>query len=72
MKFEEIVMECFDNKEFVSEYNRITGSSIRQQKLSIYQLIDQVTGKEEEELKKFISFVDEYVYQPVFDKNIEG
>lgn len=64
MKFEEVVMECFDNKEFISGYNRITGSNLRQQKLPIYQLIDQVTCKEEEEFKKFISFVDEYVYQP--------
>ncbi len=65
MKFDNIVVECYNNLEFVKEYNIMTGSSIRTSKTPIEYLIDKSTGKEKDELTKFINFVDEYVWKPL-------
>lgn len=64
MSFEEIVMSCYENKEFVNQYNRLTNSEIKSKKEPILSIIDSSTGKTSDELKKFIEFVEEYVYQP--------
>lgn len=64
INFKEIVIQCYNNSEFTKEYNRITGSDIHSEKSPIY-LIDKSTGREDEELLKFISFVDEYVWKPL-------
>lgn len=58
---QEAVFQCYDNKEFVEQYNRLTGSNINKNKTAIESMIDEATGKTTDELKKFIEFVQEYV-----------
>lgn len=72
MTFEEVVMESYKNDELIEQYNRLTGSTLKRKKSSIYQLIDEATGKEEAELKGFISFVDEYVFHPLVVNDIQS
>lgn len=66
MKFDDIVVECYNNLEFVKEYNRMTGSSIRTSKTPIEYLIDKSTGKEKDELINFINFVDKYIFNTCY------
>lgn len=62
---EKVVMQCYESKDFVCEYNRLTGSSLRQKKLPIEYLIDDATGADDAELKKFVAFVIKYVVKPM-------
>lgn len=66
MKFDDIVVECYNNLEFVKEYNRMTGSSIRTSKTPIEYLINKSTGKEKDELTNFVSFVDKYIFNSCY------
>ena len=61
---QEAVFQCYDNKEFVEQYNRLTGSNINKNKTAIESMIDEATGKTTDELRKFIEFVQEYVVTP--------
>lgn len=61
----EAVMQCYESKDFVCEYNRLTGSSLRQKKLPIEYLIDDATGADDADLKKFVAFVIKYVVKPM-------
>lgn len=61
----EAVMRCYESKGFVCEYNRLTGSSLRQKKLPIEYLIDDATGADDADLKNFVAFVVEYVVKPM-------
>jgi len=66
MKFDDIVVECYNNLEFVKEYNRMTGSSIGTSKTPIEYLIDKSTGKEKDELTNFVRFVDKYIFNSCY------
>ena len=61
-----VVIECYENDEFVREYNRLTGSSLKQAKLPIELMIDDATGFKNAELEKFADFVIEYVVRTCF------
>lgn len=67
--FSEVVFLTLDNKEFVQNYDRLRGTNISKTKsrTPIEQMIDEVTGKEKEELFKFFDFVLNYVFLPVMD-----
>lgn len=69
MKIEEIikntVIKCYENEQFVSEYNRLTNSNFREVKTPLEQMIDIETGKTSDEILKFLDFVFESVVFPV-------
>jgi hypothetical protein len=64
LTFEEVVNECYANDEFVKEYNRLTQSQIKSRKSPLEEMIDEATGRNSEEIKRFIEFVDEFVWRP--------
>jgi hypothetical protein len=61
--FERCVLLCFENKELVAEFNRLTGSSLGIDRRSVIErLIDQTCGHEppaidEQAARRFIKFV---------------
>jgi predicted nucleotidyltransferase len=62
LDFYETVLECYANDEFVSNYNRLTGSELKVNKTTIENMIDEATGVTKEQLEKFVEFVYEYMY----------
>ncbi len=60
-----VIEACLENDELVGQFNRLTGCSIGVAQSPINHLIDQTTGKTEQELKRFIEFVIEYVVRPL-------
>lgn len=72
MKIEEIIkdtfIKCYENKEFIAEYNRVTNSNFRETKTPLEQMIDIETGKTSDEILKFIYFVFNFVVIPVLLK----
>ena len=72
MKIEEIikdtVIKCYENKQFIAEYNRLTNSNFQEVKTPLEQMIDIETGKTSDEILKFLDFVFESVVFPVLLK----
>ena len=72
MKIEEnikdTVIKCYENEQFVSEYNRLTNSNFRETKTPLEQMIDIEIGKTSDEILKFIDFVFKFVVIPVLLK----
>jgi hypothetical protein len=73
MKFEDCVMACFANREFMTEYNRLAGSHLGQPKppaSAIEALVDQAAGFDpsaidEDEAIEFFQFVRDFIWIPV-------
>lgn len=60
-----IVLECANNPEFLAEFNRLTGCSLGAPRSTIEQMIDESTGWEQEQLRRFVAFVMEFVVLPL-------
>lgn len=61
MTFPDVVMECFDNAEFVHHFNRLMGCSVAVG--GITGAVDEATGKRGDDLRKFVEFVREYIWE---------
>jgi len=71
---ETAVMECYSNKKFMTEYNRVNGTNLAEDdtRSPIEKLIDNATSftlseREINDLKEFIKFVDVVVWQEVYN-----
>ena len=58
---EQAVNQCYADQAFVTQYNRLTGAHLRTKKAPLSLMIDQVTGKEAQELRDFVEFTAEYI-----------
>lgn len=67
----EVVRLCAKEAEFVKCFDRLTDSNLSLNGTGLELMIDEVTGKQNDDIKKFIDFVDEFVFQrlPPLDKN---
>ena len=62
MTFNECLIVCAGQKELVSEFDRLAGTSLGENKSPINQMIDEATGKERADIVKFIEFVYDCVW----------
>jgi hypothetical protein len=75
MTFQECVMECFEEKELVQEFNRLYGCSLGEDKRQpIEQMIDRASGHappalDENEARKFIRFVWNCIWLPMIEQS---
>lgn len=60
--FRECLMYCAGNKEFVREFDRLTGSNLSLEGPPINFMIDKATGKLKDDLEKFCDFVYECIW----------
>lgn len=72
MTFENVLMQCAGTPEFVTEFDRLSGCNLSRKGTPINILIDDATGKTNEDLGKFIEFVFEFIYLPWLAKMKEG
>lgn len=71
MFFEDAVIQCFQNKQFVKEYDRVAKTNILARKTPIKNMIDEQTGLRDIELLGFIDFVFNFVLIPMCEKQDE-
>jgi len=64
------VNEAYACDEFVEEFNRLNNASLKSGN-GFYNLIDEATGKKEEDLKKFIELVDMTIYRPLLAQMLQ-
>lgn len=60
--FRWMVEEAYANKELVREFDRLWGTNLMAKGSPIELMVDQGTGRLEHDLKLFIEFVREYIY----------
>lgn len=67
MTFPECVQHCAAVPEFVAEFDRLSGTEVGRigRKAPIDALIDEATGREEDDLRQFTAFVFAYVWVPL-------
>lgn len=61
MNFPETVLACWDTPGFVAEFDRLHGSTLASGD-RLNRAIDEATGKREEDLRAFVAFVREVVW----------
>lgn len=65
MTFQECVLQCAANKELVAEFDRLSGTSLGESRSPLDRLIDEATGREEDEIKEFVKFVFLCIWLPL-------
>lgn len=65
LTFKDCLMECAGNKELVREFDRLNGCNLSMQGSPLGLEIERVTGKQKDDLIKFIAFCWEYIWLPV-------
>lgn len=63
--FQDAVMLCFNNMQFLSEYDRLNGTNLSKRLSPIENMIDEATKMRDIELLGFIAFVDNFIWTPV-------
>jgi hypothetical protein len=76
MTFRDVVMEVWDNPDFMQEYRRLTGElKLPPPRSPIEAMVDQAAGYkpqlDQAELRRFFRFVWKYVWLPVVSKEAE-
>lgn len=74
MTFEQVVAECLDNRELVAEFDRLNHTNISRRGTPLELQIDDASGKTEDDVRKFIEFVMECVWNrlPKEAREVEG
>jgi hypothetical protein len=73
MSFDDVVLECCQNKELIAQFNRLTGrhvlANLYDTRPPIVKMIDEATGydkvledKGHEDMQAFISFIYECIW----------
>lgn len=70
MTFSECCEKCITNKEFVNEFNRLTGNHIGERRSPIEKAIDNACGYDPDKLAMpaFCDFVFNFVWMPMVKK----
>lgn len=62
--FEQVLMQCAAMPELVAEFDRLTGSNLARKGSPINIVVDDASGKTNDDLGKFVAFVAECIYTP--------
>lgn len=63
--FQNVVLTCARTPEFLAEFNRLAGCSLGVPRSGLIEKIDEVTGWEQEQLRRFVEFVTWTVWRPL-------
>lgn len=67
MTFEQCVMKCAANKELIQQFDRLAGTNLQLHGAPIELAIDKATGKLADDVRRFVSFVDEWIWTPLVE-----
>jgi hypothetical protein len=62
--FEQVLHYCAATPELVAQFDRLTGANLARKGAPINLMVDDATGKTNEDVAKFVEFVREFVYMP--------
>ena len=62
MNFIEVLGVCVRNKELVREFDRLNGANLSMMGSPIDLMVDEATGKQKDDLRKFVDFVYEFIW----------
>lgn len=65
MTFQECVTTCAANPELIANFDRLAGTNLQRKGLPIEVAIDKATGKLDDDLRRFVQFVDEWIWTPL-------
>lgn len=67
VNFEGCLMECANTPELVKEFDRLYGCQLSTLHLRspITRMVDEATGFERDQLRKFVAFVFRFVWVPM-------
>ena len=60
-----------NNAELVKQFDRLNGTNLSLKGSTITILIDEATGKQKDDIKKFIAFVHEIIFLPLNNTKTE-
>lgn len=62
--FEQVLMHCAATPDLVAQFDRLTGSNLACKGAPINLMVDDATGKTNDDVAAFVAFVREFVYIP--------
>lgn len=65
ISFSDVVMRCWDDADFMTEYRRLTGSTLGAPRSPVDRLVDDATGRgdaDEQEALAFFAFVRDVIW----------
>ena len=65
LNFYDCLMECAGNAELVKEFDRLRGCNLSMKGSPISLMVDEATGKQKDDLLKFIAFCWECIWLPL-------
>lgn len=73
-RFPDVLARCAATPELVSEFDRLTGTSLSKIgfRSPIDHMIDEATGFERDQLRQFVQFVFRYVYVPLLGRPMDS
>ena len=66
--FETCVSHALANKELVSEFDRLQGTNLSNVGSPIVLAVDKASGRQSDDMQKFMSFVYKYIYIPLVEE----
>lgn len=63
--FIECMEMCIDNKNLIREFDRLNGTNLSRKGLVIEVMIDEVSGRFEEDFIQFVDFVWDHIFTRV-------
>ena len=54
--FYDWLMVCSGNSEFVENFDRLSGAALSAKRSPIDRMVDEATGKQDDDLGKFVAF----------------
>ena len=62
--FEQVLMHCAATPDLVTQFDRLTGSNLARKGAPINLMVDDATGKTNDDVAAFVAFVREFIYAP--------
>ncbi len=62
--FEQVLMHCAATPDLVAQFDRLTGSNLARKGAPINLMVDDATGKTNDDVAAFVKFVHDVIYTP--------
>ncbi len=67
MTFQEVCSYCIGNREFVKQFNRLSGHHLGEPRTAIERMVDEACGRDPdmEAMPEFVNLVYEVIWKPL-------
>lgn len=71
MTFEQFLLQCADNHELIANFDRLHGTNLLLKGKVIEVMVDKASGRLDSDVEKFVEFIYENIWLPVWAKENE-